>query len=145
MGTLNRKSELNFGRIVIVAFLLVFGASLPSGAQQVLVSLVELLADPEEALVKFPEGVSTVGYLQFDAGGTPRLFLTRDHAMAEDIGSALFLFDDTESEGIYGMSCDQEYVRVVGMVEYVQGFSLTKIKYVRRTESDDYCFRREAE
>lgn len=137
-----RKSIVSRFRLALC--FLVLSMSSQASAQQSLVSLVELLANPERALAQYPDGVSTVGYLHFDGAGGPRLFLTRDHALAGDIGSALVILDDTDKNEIYEMKCDNEYVRVIGMVVGSLGdLSLTRIESIRRTQDQSFCFQRE--
>ena len=126
-----------------ITILVLLGAA--SANAQHLVPLVELKAHPADSLETYTEGVSTVGYLHAEPGGGAYLFLTRDHALADDIASALFLVDDTEDLRIYGMSCNNEYVRVEGSLAVDGGqLSLNKIESIRRTnEARSFCFLRE--
>ena len=146
ISAFDRESGITMRRCCLSVFLCFLSYFSLSYGQEILVSLVELLANPEEALVDFPEGVSTVGYLRFDRGGRPWLFLTRDHALADDIGSALALVDDTGNDEIYDMQCDNEYVRLIGFVTFADGaLSFSKIRSIQRTEDRSFCFRRESD
>ena len=133
-----------------VAFVVCFcllGYLLPATAQQSVVPMVMLLARPDEALVEYPEGVSTLGYLHFSSGDSPYLFLTRDHALALDVTSAIFLLDDTKGRLIDNMKCDNEYVRVVGSITADAGaLSFNHIVSIRRTDATHgFCFVRGAD
>ena len=112
-------------------------------AQPYAVPLVELIAHPTESLEKYREGVITIGYLSFGAGDAPTLFLTRDHALAKDVTSAVYLADDTVNDDIYGMKCDNEYVEVVGTLVFLGArLNLSRIETIRRTEDSSFCFSR---
>ena len=140
------RSDSRIKRYMAPLFtLLVFFCSYPGNAlarQQadVVTSLVMLLTNPAGYDGKV---VEVVGYLERDVGLT--LYLTRDHARAWDIASAISIEQLDASPG----KCAGAYVRVIGRFgqsEYGDFLILQTLSIDRLTKSGQYeqCWERPA-
>jgi len=105
----------------------------------VLVSLVQLIAAPERWAGK---RVTVQGYLGDELLGTPRnLFLSREHAEADDFASAASLQYASEEEAHAALACMRHPVKIVAVVDRDRGGwpELTRVEGLEAVPDGPRC------
>lgn len=102
------------------------------------VSLVELLANPQRFENKI---VEVSGYLE--SINDLRLFLTKEHAVINDVKSSVEIFDSTDGGILIQLPCMSHYVKVTGKFSKVYKGYAHAIKDVSRIyeyDSNEFCW-----